>query len=107
MADDAQSAADSSAYQQVGTRNPVGCASLSNIVENTADSPFAGPFSDDCYTTLLHSSPARRGLSSDNHSGKRSADCYTNLPHNVRTHLLVRRGGRFYYRRRVPRLITG
>ena len=26
MADDAQSAADSSAYQQVGTRNPVGCA---------------------------------------------------------------------------------
>lgn len=28
MADDAQSAADSSAYQQVGTRNPVGCAIL-------------------------------------------------------------------------------
>ena len=42
MADDAQSAADSSAYQQVGTRNPVGCATFSKPIENATGLPSAG-----------------------------------------------------------------
>ncbi|MDX2336672.1 hypothetical protein, partial [Brevundimonas vesicularis] len=62
MADDAQSAADSSAYQQVGTRNPVGCATSSKPIENATGLPSAGPFCGDVYTTCLHNSTDDHGL---------------------------------------------
>ncbi|WP_333612149.1 hypothetical protein, partial [Brevundimonas bullata] len=60
-------------------RNPVGCASLNHIVENATDLPSPKPFSDDCYTTLLHNFPNDQGLNRSDHSGKRRKDCYTKL----------------------------
>ncbi|WP_353954241.1 DUF6538 domain-containing protein [Brevundimonas diminuta] len=107
MADDAaQSAADSSAYQQVGTRNPVGCATLSKLVENATDLPSARPFSNDVYTTCLHNSPHSQKLTRSNHWANRSNSVYTNRLHIVRTHLVQKRG-RIYYRRRVPEALRG
>ena len=100
---------DSGAYQSAENghpRNPVECASPQIIVENTAVSPLGEPSSDDCYTTLLHNPDHDQGPTIYERSGKRSGDCYTNDLHTVRTHL-VRRGGRIYYRRRVPEALRG
>ena len=83
----------------------VGCASLQNIVENVEVSPSSRPSFDDCYTTLLHNRTDDQGLTLRQRSVNRSRGCYTNTPHHVRTHI-VRRGGRFYYRRRVPGSLT-
>ena len=101
MADDATPAeADSSPYQPAPTGNLFGCAISPNIVENAAELPSAQPFPHDCYTTLLHNPPDNQGLRSSDYSGKWSGGCYTKLLHNDRTHLVERRGGRIYYRRR-------
>lgn len=57
MADDAQITAVIETDQDEPSGlsgNRVGCANLSNIVENVGDSPFSQPFFDDCYTTPLH-----------------------------------------------------
>ncbi len=81
-------------------------ASSQNIVENVEVSPAGEPSFDDCYTTLLHNRANDPGLTVGQRSRNRARDCYTNPPHNVRTHI-VRRGGRFYYRRRVPGSLTG
>ncbi len=73
-------------------RNRVGCASDSIVLENVEQSPSGEPFSDDCYTTLLHNRPGDQGLSGSNRSEKRSGDCYTNPLHVVRMHLVARDG---------------
>ena len=55
-----------------------GRAIVSPIVEKTADLPSDGPYSDDCYTTLLHNPDHDAGSSSGKRSGKRAGGCYTN-----------------------------
>jgi integrase len=81
--------------------NRVGCASSQTIVENTTVSPSGEPSSDDCYTTTPHNRNHDQGLSVSERSGKRAGGVYTHSLHIVLTHL-VRKGGRIYYRRRVP-----
>ncbi|WP_425991022.1 DUF6538 domain-containing protein [Brevundimonas sp. TWP2-3-2] len=81
--------------------NPVGCATLQNIVENAAVLPSGGPSSDDVYTTRLHNSSDSRELNPSDRWINRPIDVYTNRLHIVRTHLVQQRG-RLYYRRRVP-----
>jgi hypothetical protein len=85
---------------------PARGAILPNIVENAAVSPSGRPSSDDCHTNPLHNCTDDSGLTVGQRSRNRARNGYTNLPHNVRTHI-VRRGGRFYYRRRVPGSLTG
>ena len=106
MADDAQSAADSSAYQQVGTRNPVGCATPSKLIENAADLPLAGPFSHDAPTKRLHNPTDCQELNSSDRWVNRDKGVYTKRLHIVRTHLVLKRG-RIHYRRRVPDALQG
>lgn len=95
---------DSPSYQPVEhghPRNRVGCASEIIVLENVEQSPSGEPFSDDYPTIAPHNSHHDQGLSVSASSGKRSGSVYTNSLHIVRTHL-VRKGGRIYYRRRVP-----
>ncbi len=82
-------------------RNRVGCANFPIVLENVEKPPSGEPSSDDCYTITPHTADHDQGLSLSESSGKRSAGVYTNSLHIVRTHL-VRKGGRIYYRRRVP-----
>ena len=89
--DDLNEALDNAA-ETSHRRNRVGCASGLIVLENVEQSPSGEPFSDDCYTTLLHNRPSDQGLSGSNRSGKRSEDCYTNPLHVVRMHLVARDG---------------
>ena len=64
MADDAApSAANSSADQQIDTRNPVGCAIPHNIVENAAEKPSATSSFHDVPTKRLHNAADDHALS--------------------------------------------
>ena len=92
--------------QQGQSRNPVGCASLPNIVENTAELPSAQPFSDDVYTKRLHNSSNDQGLTPSDHWINLENSVYTKRLHIVRTHL-VRKRGQIHYRRRVPEALRG
>jgi hypothetical protein len=63
--------------------------------------PSGGPSFDDCYTTLLHNRDHDSDLTVCQRSEKSPRGCYTSDLH-LPTHFVIR-GGRIYYRRRVPR----
>lgn len=70
-------------------RNPVGCARLSQHIQNATEKPSSGPFADDCPTTLPHNGALHLGLSHSSYSANRQNSVYTNRLHNVRTHFVV------------------
>mgnify|MGYP003661696198 CR=1 FL=1 len=61
-------------YQTGPSGNRSGCANLSFSIESTAELPSARPFSDDCYTSLLHNSGHDLGPRSGKRSGKQAGD---------------------------------
>ena len=57
-------------------RNPVGCASLKNIVENAAELPSAQPSSHDVYANRLHNPTDCQGLNPSDRWDNRDKGVY-------------------------------
>ncbi|MFD2500434.1 DUF6538 domain-containing protein [Rhizorhabdus histidinilytica] len=83
---------------RVGRSDRSGRANFPQIVGKTVEKRSGKP---SCYTVLLHDQHDDPALTVGNRSRKRQSGCYTNPPH-IRTHGVVLRGKRYYFRRRVP-----
>ena len=80
-------------------------SNIETIVEDVEVFPSGGPSRNDLPPPLLHNAHHDQGLSVSERSGNAGRGCYTSHLHN-RPHLL-KRGGRLYYRRRVPTSLWG